>query len=65
MTLSSLLLAGGLLNSNSNEDAQSRRIMEVAKALTENDHNTCLGDLMELQEQKILTTAASNIEIKI
>jgi hypothetical protein len=47
MTLSSLLLAGGLLNSNGNEDAQLRRILEVAEALTENEHNTCLGDLME------------------
>jgi hypothetical protein len=40
--------------------------MEVAKALTENEHKTCLGDLMEWQEQTMpTTTAASNVEIKI
>jgi hypothetical protein len=37
--------------------------MEVAEALTENEHNTCLGDLMDWQERTMLTTAASNIEI--
>jgi hypothetical protein len=54
-TLSSLLLVGGLLDSNGDEDTQLRRIMEVAEALTEDEHNACLGDLMEWQEQTMPT----------
>jgi hypothetical protein len=54
-TLSSLLLEGGLLDSIGEEDTRLRRIMEVAQALTEDERNTCLGDLMEWQELTIPT----------
>lgn len=49
-TLSSLLLEGGLLDSKDDE-VRLQSLMEVTQALAEDEHNTCLGDMIEWQER--------------
>lgn len=59
-TLSSILLESGLFDSNDHnngEEAQLQKIMEVIQALTDDEHNTCFGDMIEWQERSIPTRA--------
>ena len=58
-TLSSLLSESGMLDSNDTEqeETQLQKIMELIQALTEDERNTCFGDMIEWQEQTIPTRA--------
>ena len=50
-TLSSLLLEGGLLDSKDDEEIRLGRIIEVIQALSEDEYNSCLGDMLEWQDR--------------
>jgi len=55
-SLSSLLLESDLFASNDEqEETQLQKIMGVIQALTEDEHNTCFGDMIEWQERTIPT----------
>lgn len=57
-TLSSLMLdSGRIIETNEQEETRLQKIMEIIQALTEDEHNTCFGDMIQWQERTIPTTS--------
>lgn len=56
-TVVTFLESGLIVNANEDEEVQLQKIMEVIQALTEDEHNTCFGDMIQWQERTIPTRA--------